>query len=543
MNIIEQLEQIVTPAVLGASSSVAHFSLLEQFYAVLVMRLALPEVYTQLQRNDQSHLQSREEPSVVSSPLFEQIWQQPSQRHLLIQELAMTHHIDETATGQLLLNATPLAYQELKNLANGQFLPAFLQGQQSAVRQYLPVWAADVVAPVIAVVAEETTLAADALIYDNSQLPNAVVAAEQVLAADSVPVIVEANEMSEGQAATANGMDTTDAIHANPSDYRSPDSYATDNREEVRRRNQRNDLLIRLLLLALALGAIILLWAFVIKPNEVAPVEPVVIAPVLTTPEVEPPAPTQLLTPALLDVVVDNDGNLYTCSATVGDANLETALRQALNSSFGEQANICELDIQQGVATTLANINIETLPNVLTLMRTAPFSRLHLQNDSMSLEGPDEMLLQNLLIEMRTLMPALTITTAAPIANAQPPANTYDETYNNGNYSNDAYNNNGNYNNENYNNNGAMANNSSAPITTNNNMMTNQPNPPSAPNNNNIETPPPPPPQSSLNSGNNNQPLNNQSAQNSGQMSQAEADAIANNTIVAEPAQGGRSIN
>ncbi|WP_201526499.1 hypothetical protein [Psychrobacter frigidicola] len=543
MNVIDQLEKIVTPAVLGTNSSVAHVSLLGQFYAILVTRLAVPEVYTQLQRNDPSHM----EPAVTSSPLFEQLWEQPSQRHLLIQELATTHHIAETETGQLLINAAPLAYQELKNLANGQFLPAFLQVQQPIIRQYLPVWTSAVISPVVAVVVGEPALVSDALIYDNSKVPNVTAAAGQILGADGVPVIVEGRDgqVTVDDTINTTNTDTTGAIHANPSDYRSPESRTIESIGEVRRRNHRNDLLIRLSLLALALGAIVLFWAFVIKPNEVEPVEPIAIAPVVTTPEIEAVAPAQVLNPAQLIVVVDNDGNLYSCSATVGDASLEAALRRALNSSFGEQANICELTVQQEVATTLANINIDTLPNVLTLMRTAPFSRLQLQNDSMSIEGPDEMLLQNLLIEMRTLVPAMNITSAIPATNAQPPANTYDETYNNnGNYNNDDYNN------ENYNNNGAMPNNGSAPITSNNNMITNQPNPPLASNNSNFETPPPPQPQSSLNNGNNgssnninnNQSQNNQPTQNPRQMSQAEVDAIANNTIISEPAQGGHPI-
>ncbi|TXD97056.1 hypothetical protein ES754_08580 [Psychrobacter frigidicola] len=514
MNIIDQLEQTVTPAVLGLSSNVAQVSLLEQFYAILVTRLALPEVYTQLQRNEPNPL----EPSVISSTLFESLWQQPSQRHLLIQELAATHHIDGGATEQLLINATHLAYQELKNLANGQFLPAFLQLQQATVRQYLPVWATAVVSPIVAVVAEKVPLVADALIYDNSQVPHAAVTAQQALAADGMPVIVEPTDAI-----------AIDAIHANPSEH-----YTPEGRGEVRRRNQRNDLLIRLLLLAAALGAIILLWAFVIKPDEVEPVvEPAVIAPADPTPEVEPP--TQILAPAQLVVGVDYSGNLYSCSATVGDIGLQAALRQALNSSFGEQANICVLTVQEGVATTLSNMNIDTLPNVLTLMRAAPFSRLQLQNDSMSLEAPDEMLLQRLVVDVRTLLPTMTISSTIPMVNTQPPANTYDDTYNNGNYNN-GINNAGNYNN------GATPNNGRMPITTNNNMMTNQPNAPSATINNNTDSvPAPPPPQSSLNNSNN-IPQNNQPAQSLGRMP-SDVEDLANTTIMSEPAQGGSPLN
>jgi len=506
MNIIDQLEQTVTPAVLGVSGSVAHLSLLEQFYAILVTRLAVPEVYTQLQRT-----YNLLDP-VASRPLFEQLWQQPSQRRLLIQELAATHHIDETTTEKLVTNAAHLAYQELKQLANGQFLPAFLQAQQPTIRQYLPVWASSVIAPVAEVTEEP-------LIYENNQVTKAVVAAEQALATDDMPVVIETNDDSVPIA--------TDAIHANPSTY-----HTLDTRAEVRSRNQRNDLLVRLLLLGGALLAIGLVWALFFRHDNAEPVQSVVVAPVVTTPEVTTP---QVLIPAQLMVGVDDSGNLYTCSATVGDVNLQTSFRQALITSFGEQASICDVTVQEGVATTLASMNIATLPNVLTLMRAAPFSRLQLQNDSIRLEAPDDILLQRLLIDVRTLIPAMTITTATPIAIAQPPANTYDETYNNSNFNNGD------------NNNATIPNNGSAPITTNDNMITNQPNQQPASSNsnsidNNIESAPPPPPRS-INSNRNNLPPNDQPVQSSGPMSQAEVDAIANNTIIAESAQGGRPVD
>ena len=137
-------------------------------------------------------------------------------------------------------------------------------------------------------------------------------------------------------------------------------------------------------------------------------------------------------------------------------------------------------------------MNIDTLPNVLTLMRTTPFARLQLQNDSMNLESPDSGQLQQLLVGVRTLLPTLNITSTAPTivstnANAQPPANTYDETYNNSAY------NNGVSNNGNNGINGAMPNNGSAPITTTNNMISNQQSQPPVYNNTDSVAPPPPP--------------------------------------------------
>ena len=57
MSIIDQLEQTVTPAVLGEQAShqsVAYISLLEQFYAVLAARLAQPDIYSELLRSDET---------------------------------------------------------------------------------------------------------------------------------------------------------------------------------------------------------------------------------------------------------------------------------------------------------------------------------------------------------------------------------------------------------------------------------------------------------------------------------------------------------
>ena len=120
-------------------------------------------------------------------------------------------------------------------------------------------------------------------------------------------------------------------------------------------------------------------------------------------------------TPIELIVGVDNGGNLYTCSATVGNAALQSSLQQALNTSFGEQASICELNIQDGVASTIANMPAEVLPNVLTMLRSTPFARLHVQNDRLTLEAPDSMLLQKLVTEIRNLAPAMVVESTAPL--------------------------------------------------------------------------------------------------------------------------------
>ncbi|OLF37017.1 MULTISPECIES: hypothetical protein [unclassified Psychrobacter] len=375
MTIIDQLDQTVTTAVLGNNNNVAHVSLLEQFYAIFIARLAQPDVYTQLLHADQNiSVPATLSPEISSITMFEQLWQKASLRQWLIDELATSHHVDTQTTQKLLINAASLIYQELNILANGQFLPAFLQTQQLSVRSYLPVWAEKVIVP------KDT---------DNDAIN-----------LDKQPLLV----------------DTTDTIYANPSDYR--DSETSESRLKGRTRNPRNNLIVKVLLFIGALTAIGLAWILVIKPNYLtpasAPVEPVVTSPVAVEPISEPAVETLL--PVELLIVIDDSGDVYNCTATVGDTALQKALKQALNVSFGEQASTCELEVKPGVAKRLSNIDIEALPRVFTLLRSVPFARLQLQNAELNLEAPDGILLQRLLTDIRTIIPTATITSAAPLS-------------------------------------------------------------------------------------------------------------------------------
>ena len=427
MNIIDQLEQTVTSAVLGGYSneghisgvyvnddntgqvdngSVSHVSLLEQFYAMLAARLALPQIYSQLLRDDEPIANE----NIIETPLFEQLWQAPNSRQTIIQELAVTHHIDEVITTKLIMNAAPLAYRELKVMANGQFLPAFLQSQQPSFRHYLPIWSAPLITA--AQHDEDELFNAQSAVADIAAAP---VSLNKYAASVVIPyenVITEPNEAAElTNESFDNSLDTS-AIHANPAEHHLAENGSL-KREKIRTRNQRNDLLIRVFLLLAAITAIGLVWALLIKPNNVTPVEPVVTAPAVIAPIAEPPA--QTLTPVELIVGVDNSGSLYTCTASVGDAALQDTLQQALNSSFGEQAGMCQFTVQEGFANNIANMPIEVLPNIFTLLRATPFARLQLQNDRMILEAPDSMQLQQLATDIRALVPTMMVDSTAPL--------------------------------------------------------------------------------------------------------------------------------
>lgn len=558
MTLIDQLERTVTTAVLGNDDNVAHTSLLEQFYAILITRLAQPMAYSQLLRSDHSvAVQSTENTS-----LFEQVWQSIDQRQLLIDELAVTHHVDALATEQLLINVAQLAYQELKNQAQGQFLPAFLQAEQPTVRQYLPVWA-DEVLSLIAVTdekvhsidnssvgtstintlnshAESENTANDNVVSDNAPSSNAerydatkdgtatdmtdLASPSLITATADVPVDSSegASEQMQTQVELTNAQkNSIDAIHVNPSDYRA--SHTATGSADVSNRKRRNAIVIGLLLVG-ALVAIGLVWALVIQPNSTTPAEPVATAPVITAPIEAPIA--QVLTPAELVVAVDNSGSLYNCMAIIGDDAMQGALRQGLNVSFGEQASSCELTVEEGVATSLSGINTETLPDIFTLLRSVPFARLQLQNDTLNLEAPDAVLLQSLVTDMRTLIPAIVITTSAPLplsdnnamtadeANDMAAMNGLDDEYNEGMSANEGY--------------GGDVNNTQMSSAQNYQALDDD--------TNDSVVPAPPNSNSSFNN-------NRATTTRAGTMSAAEVDELANTTIVAEQLRNERPVD
>ena len=416
MSIIDQLEKTVTSAVLGQSDSkdsVAHISLLEQFYAILAARLALPQVYSQLLRTDQLLATN----NGTETTLFKQLWQNNDMQQIIIQELSATHHIDESMTRELLINSSPLAYRELKILANGQFLPAFLQGEQAALRQYLPIWSA----PIITANSGMNNESASKTIEDISPILETDTVLDKLdkhsVETSAISAVAAANIDSTDIGSTETRQDSDDlspnlgAIHVNPSAHHLAENSSI-KQAKVRTRNQRNDLLVKVFLLVIAIAAMALAaWALLIKPNNVPPVEPVA-----TVPAVAAPAPpVEVLTPVELIVGMDNSGGLTSCSAVVGDEALQSALQQAFNTSFGQQSSICELTVRAGVANSISNIPTEMLPNILNMLRAVPFARLELQNDRLTLAAPDSNLLQRLVTDIRTLAPAMIVDSKEPL--------------------------------------------------------------------------------------------------------------------------------
>ncbi len=136
MDIIGHLARTVTPAVLGSDDDPAKKSLLEQFYAVFVARLADKDTYGRfanenIARDDQG--------------FYDRIWTDGSHRDQISNELSTGHNVDPTAARGLIAMAAPLAYHEIKSLAGTIPVPQFLNDNLSSYQHHIPTWATGVI--------------------------------------------------------------------------------------------------------------------------------------------------------------------------------------------------------------------------------------------------------------------------------------------------------------------------------------------------------------------------------------------------------------
>lgn len=136
MDIIGHLARTVTPAVLGSDDDPAKKSLLKQFYAVFVARLADKDTYGRfanenIARDDQG--------------FYDRVWTDGSHRDQISNELSTGHNVDPTAARGLIAMAAPLAYHEIKSLAGTIPVPQFLNDNLSSYQHHIPAWATGVI--------------------------------------------------------------------------------------------------------------------------------------------------------------------------------------------------------------------------------------------------------------------------------------------------------------------------------------------------------------------------------------------------------------
>jgi len=489
MNLISQLTQRITPLILTHSSqdvateSTSEEALLEQFYALVALRLTESAVQQRLLDGSANATEA----DLASELLFAQLWPVANERQTIVTELAQGYYMTAPQTEDLIHTALPLLYAELQHLSRQQrlSLTALLTPQISTIRAYIAPWAAPF------------------LTTEPTPLTNA---AQPGFAHTPVASDYLTDEAPE-------------ALQASPADEHD------DDRLQKSRKRDNKPLLV---LVTLCLGLLILAglaWLAVNYYQQSKVVEP----PVVTTPvapAVTAPPVSAAAVPAKLALKMDVGQSLYECQATVGNAQLEEALFNALIAGVGEQARQCVITIDANTATEMTSL--PSLAGILSVVLPVSFATVELQDNTLSLSAPDPNALNQMIMQIQSMAPALTIKVFEPIV----PADNSIENMNGsdpnaiGSMPADLDPNAMNNSTDMGYNNPTMPSNNNMGYASNEGGVNNgsQPNydPSMAPNNYNAP----------INNGNN----------NAGPISETELDELTNMTIVAEPAQGGRPV-
>lgn len=131
MNIIEHLNKTVTPAVLGANADASRSALLEKLYAIIVARLADDNTYNSFGGTSVAN---------DDAGFFDRFLPDSAHRGNLVQELSRQSNVPAQEAQSLISRATPMVYNELRNLAGTSTVSGFLGNNLSSIGSALPTW-------------------------------------------------------------------------------------------------------------------------------------------------------------------------------------------------------------------------------------------------------------------------------------------------------------------------------------------------------------------------------------------------------------------
>jgi outer membrane protein OmpA-like peptidoglycan-associated protein len=283
---------------------------------------------------------------------YDRVWTDQAHRTSISRELANTHNVDESSVQGLVAAAAPLAYHEISSLAGTTPVPQFLRDNLSTYRDHIPAWA--------------TTLVPAGL-----------------LAAQPTPVA---------------GERISDTV-----------STAPLHREEEKSGSFMKALLPIIGLIIL--GA--LAWAL-LKGCQESP-EPVA-TPVVTEQVAENEPTTAVaadIEPASLRLSTGEDNTLYACRINAGDEALKDQIMDAVRGVFGDEADKCRADIDDGFATDMpAAANLST---ILPILKSSPNASVIIKGDQIVVNSPDQAALQQLVSDIQAAAPGMTVVAEGPL--------------------------------------------------------------------------------------------------------------------------------
>jgi outer membrane protein OmpA-like peptidoglycan-associated protein len=282
---------------------------------------------------------------------YDRVWTDETQRDRISRELAGAHNVDATAARGLVVMAAPLAYHEIKSLAGTTPVPQFLNDNLASYQHHIPAWATSV--------APAGTIAA---------------------------------------ASTGNRI--SDTVSTAP----------------LQREEENSGSFMKALLPIIGLiilGA--LAWALLRGCQE----NPEPIATPIATEEQVAEGDNQMavaadIEPASLRIATGDTANtLYACRINVGDEALQTNVMNALNTTFGDEANKCRADVDDSFATDMPAA--AQLASILPLIKNVPNASMLIKGNEIVVNAPDAAALDQLVSDLQAVAPAMTVTAEEPL--------------------------------------------------------------------------------------------------------------------------------
>ena len=280
---------------------------------------------------------------------YDRVWTEDTHRDQIARELASHHNVDVTAVRGLLAMAAPLAYHEIKSLAGTTPIPQFLNDNLAGYQQHIPVWASAV-------------------------LPAGLVAAAPV------------GERISTTTTTA----------------------------PLRREEEKDGSFMKALLPIIGLiilGA--LAWAL-LRGCQDNP-EPVG-KPVITEQQGangDGQAVAAGIEPASLRIATGENSDLYACRMNVGNDTLQSNVMTALNGVFGDDANNCRADVDDGFSIDMPAAT--QLATILPIFKNVPNASMLIKGDTITVNAPDASALSKLVADLQAAAPAMTVMAEGPL--------------------------------------------------------------------------------------------------------------------------------
>lgn len=369
MNIIDHLSKTVTPKVLSDANASSETSMLEQFYAIFLARLADDNTYAKLGDGKLT---------ATNAGLDAIVWNDTKDPQHVAEQLATNHGLEVDSVKQMMAASSPLVVEEVESLAGDKPVPTYLRELQkneannnAGFVDYIPNWALALLPAGLLGGAAATTTSAPV------EEPAAQVAPE-------------------------------------PAGTRISDTMST---APLSKTEEPSGSFMKALLPIIGLiilGA--LAWALLKGCQEPATTAPVVATqqPVESVVAVTDTVDQQ---PSVLRLSVDESGEtVYAATAAAGDQSVIDTMKSAIATVFGQpSADKLMVDIDQNLTTQMAAG--EYLAEILNLVKGVPSASISILGETIRVNAPDTAARDKLVNDLQNLLPPQFTVEAEPDLN------------------------------------------------------------------------------------------------------------------------------